>query len=208
MGLAEIRYSQKKLLEKLKEYKGEELEVIQEAIAFAGETVEDSGDLLLPPYPSRRLHSVVSDNDYLSQFPNARKTTQNGVTSGAPLSVSAKGSLEPDTDQLTPESRGPLSRVKVLVGAIAKAAITIVGVISVLSLAGYEPSLRKRDNQLKLVHLFQQQGNGKNGGLDVECPPGKVPVVENGETRCLVKERVEIPFESVVATPDVNYGCG
>ncbi|CAI9104444.1 OLC1v1003112C1 [Oldenlandia corymbosa var. corymbosa] len=208
VGLAEIRYSQKKLLEKLKDYKGEELEVIHEAIAFAGETVEDSTDLLLPPYPSRHVHSVVSDNDYLSQFPDARKITHNGVNGTGPIHVTAKGTLEAERDQSKPESRRPMSRVKALIGSLAKTAITIVGVVSVLSLAGYEPSLRKKDNQFKLPDLFQQQGNGRNGGSSVECPPGKVPVVENGETRCLVKERVEIPFESTVATPDVNYGCG
>ncbi|KAL3515215.1 hypothetical protein ACH5RR_022117 [Cinchona calisaya] len=206
-ALAEIRYSQRKLLEKLKDYKGEELEVIHEAIAFAGETVEDNNDLLLPPYPSWPLHSVVSGNNYLSQFPHACKKTQNGVVSGGTENVSAKGFLESDTNQLHPESRRPFSPVKGFIGAVVKAAITVVGIISVLSLAGYEPRLRKRDNHFKFLHLFQQQQNGE-GGITINCPPGKVPVVENGETRCLVKERVEIPFESVVATPDVNYGFG
>ncbi|KAL3538933.1 hypothetical protein ACH5RR_002299 [Cinchona calisaya] len=205
-ALAEIRYSQRKLLEKLKDYKGEELEVIHEAIAFAGETVEDNNDLLLPPYPSRPLQSMVSDNDYLSQFPHKPKRAQNGVRSGGTKDISAKDFLESETNQLQPESGMLLSRVKALIGAVAKAAITVVGVISVLSLAGYEPRLRKRDNQFKPFHLFHPQQNGN--GLSIECPPGKVPVVENGETRCLVKERVEIPFESVVASPDVNYGCG
>ncbi|XP_027162471.1 plastid division protein PDV2-like [Coffea eugenioides] len=206
-ALAEIRYSQRKLLEKLKDYRGEELEVIREAIAFAGEAVEDNNDLLLPPYPSRPLHSVMSDNDYLSQFPSARKKTQNGVVSGETKNAPAKGFLESDTDQLQPEPGRPLSRVKGFIGAVAKSALTIVGVFSVLSLAGYEPRLRKSDKQFKLLHLFQQHQSG-DGGITVECPPGKVPVLENGETRCLVKERVEIPFESGVATPDVNYGCG
>ncbi|XP_027112349.2 plastid division protein PDV2-like [Coffea arabica] len=206
-ALAEIRYSQRKLLEKLKDYRGEELEVIREAIAFAGEAVEDNNDLLLPPYPSRPLHSVMSDNDYLSQFPSARKKTQNGVVSGETKNAPAKGFLESDTDQLQPEPGRPLSRVKGFMGAVAKSALTIVGVFSVLSLAGYEPRLRKSDKQFKLLHLFQQHQSG-DGGITVECPPGKVPVLENGETRCLVKERVEIPFESGVATPDVNYGCG
>lgn len=206
-ALAEIRYSQRKLLEKLKDYRGEELEVIHEAIAFAGETVEDNNDLLLPPYPSRPLHSVMSDDDYLSQFPCTRKKTQNGVVSGGTKDVPAKGFLESDTDKLQPEPGRPLSGVKGFIGAVAKAAITLVGVISVLSLAGYEPRLRKSDKQLKFLHLFQQHQSG-DGGITVECPPGKVPVLENGETRCLVKERVEIPFESVAATPDVNYGCG
>lgn len=60
--LAEIDHSRKVLLKKLKEYKGEDLEVIHEASAFASETVEHNDDLLLPPYPSRPPHSLVSDN--------------------------------------------------------------------------------------------------------------------------------------------------
>ncbi|KAG9132710.1 hypothetical protein Leryth_026001 [Lithospermum erythrorhizon] len=48
--LAEIEFSQKKLLKSLEEYEGKNLEVINEAIAFVGETVDDNNDLLLP-YP-------------------------------------------------------------------------------------------------------------------------------------------------------------
>ncbi|KAK6159428.1 hypothetical protein DH2020_006742 [Rehmannia glutinosa] len=110
-ALADIEDSQKKLLKELKEYKGKDLEVINEAIAFASVT-EDNNDLLLPPYPSRPSHPIVSENGYLSTFSSTRKLPQNGVSAG------------------------------------------------------------------------------------------KVAVMENGETRCVVKERVEIPFESVVATPD------
>ncbi|KZV53386.1 non-symbiotic hemoglobin [Dorcoceras hygrometricum] len=77
-ALTEIEYCQKKLLKELKEYKGKELEVIHEAIAFASET-EDNNDLLLPPYPSRPSRSAVSDKDYLPSFPSTRKFSQNGA---------------------------------------------------------------------------------------------------------------------------------
>lgn len=187
-SLAAIRFGQKKLLEKLKEYKGEELEVVQEAIAFAGETVEDNNDLLLPPYPSRASRSVVSDKDYLSSY--GRKTTTNGV----------KNELG--------DPRKPPSRVKALIGTVAKAAITFVGVISVISLAGYEPTLRKRGKEYKLFGGIQQE---KNGNAVKVCPPGKVPVVEeNGKIRCLVKTRKLIPMENVKLgpVPDFNYVRG
>lgn len=207
-ALAAIRYGQRKLLEKLKEYKGEHLEVIQEAIAFAGETVEDNNDLLLPPYPSRPSRPVVSDNDYLSKLPYApHKITSNGVLTSGPKNEFSKGGHEIRKDETFSDPKRPLSRVKTIIGGLAKAAITVVGVISVLSLAGYEPRLRKRDNHLKFSGSFQQEENVESG-ITVECPPGKVPVVENGEIRCLVKERVEIPFETMAATPDVKYGCG
>ncbi|XP_009771807.1 plastid division protein PDV2 [Nicotiana tabacum] len=203
-ALSEIGYSQEKLLQTLKGYKGKEFRVIHEAIAFVSETVEDNNDLLLPPYPSRPSRAMVSDKGYGAHLPSARKFTQNGVT-GSHNHDSRKDLDEANRERSEPKS--PLKMVKFFVSAAAKTALTVVGVISVLTLAGFEPQLKKRDNQLKVANLFQQLAN-REATMFVECPPGKVPVVENGETRCVVKERVEIPFESVVATPDVNYGCG
>ncbi|CAK9168155.1 unnamed protein product [Ilex paraguariensis] len=206
-ALAEIDYSRKKLLEKLKEYKGEDLEVIHEATAFAGETVEDNNDLLLPPYPSRPSRSLVSNNGYVAHFPPARKLAQNRVISGDPKNELKKGIHDSGRNEVQPETRGSLKGVRVFISMVAKSMLTFVGVVSVLSLAGFEPRFRRRDSQFKILGLFQQQGTEEKEVM-VQCPPGKVPVIENGETRCLVKERVEIPFESVVAMPDVNYGCG
>ncbi|KAL0384134.1 UNVERIFIED_CONTAM: Plastid division protein PDV2 [Sesamum radiatum] len=207
-ALAEIEYSQKKLLKELKEYKGKDLEVIHEAIAFAGET-EDSNDLLLPPYPSRPSQSVASDNGYLSNFTSTRKFHQNGAIAGGLKNLLdvPKDIQKSETSHRQSGPSSPFQRLKVLISTAAKAAVTIVGVVTILSLAGFEPRLRKRDNQLKLPDLFQLQRNNEKGAT-VECPAGKVPVKENGEIRCVVKERVEIPFESVVAAPDVSYGCG
>ncbi|KAL0334779.1 UNVERIFIED_CONTAM: Plastid division protein PDV2 [Sesamum radiatum] len=177
-ALAEIECSQKKLLKELKEYKGKDLEVIHEAIAFAGET-EDSNDLLLPPYPSRPSLSVVSDNGYLSNFTSTRKFHQNGAIAGGLKNLLdvPKDLQKSETSHRQSGPSSPFQRDE------------------------------KKDNQLKLADLFQLQRNNEKGAT-VECPAGKVPVKENGEIRCVVKERVEIPFESAVATPDVSYGCG
>lgn len=192
-ALAEIGYSQEKLLQTLKGYEGKDYQVIHEAIAFVSETVEDNNDLLLPPYPSRPSRTLVSDKGYGVHLPSARKLTQNGVT-GSHNHNSRKDVDDANHERSEPKS--PLRMVKFFLGAAAKTALTVVGVISVLTLAGFEPQIKKRDNQINVSNLFQQVANSK------------VPVVENGETQCVVKERVEIPFESVVATPDVNYGCG
>ncbi|XP_060168341.1 plastid division protein PDV2 [Lycium barbarum] len=188
-ALAEIGYSQEKLLQTLKGYEGKDFQVIHEAIAFVSETVEDNNDLLLPPYPSRPSRSLVSDKSY-----GARKFTQNGAIGGH--NHDSRKDLD-EANHERSESKSPLRMVKFFTSAAAKTALTVVGVICVLSLAGFEPQLKKWDNQFKVSNLFQQLAN-----------KGKVPVAENGETQCTVKERVEIPFESVVATPDVNYGCG
>uniref|UniRef100_A0A5B7A326 Putative plastid division protein PDV2 n=1 Tax=Davidia involucrata TaxID=16924 RepID=A0A5B7A326_DAVIN len=205
-ALAEIDYSRKKLLKKLKDYKGEDFEVIHEATAFASEAVEDNSDLLLPPYPSRPPRSLVSDNGYLSHFPATHKSAQNGIISGD-LTIAAKSLHESERNQVQSGFRNSSKGLRFFINAAAKTVLTLVGVISVLSLAGFEPSVRKRDTRFNVLSLFQHQETEANKGA-VQCPPGKVPVVEDGEIRCLVKERVEIPFESVVAAPNVNYGCG
>ncbi|KAG2266503.1 hypothetical protein Bca52824_073582 [Brassica carinata] len=176
VALSEIDYSRKILLEKLKEYKGKELEVLREASTFAGERVDYENDLLLPPYP---VHppplslGLDNNNGYLPHLPlNQKKSADaNGFGSA--------------------EVKGPNGIVRFL-GSVAKIMLPIIGVISVLSASGYGPEIKKE----VLVRAPNQ------------CPPGKVLVIEDGEARCLVKERVEIPFESVSAKRDVTYGYG
>ncbi|KAK1417466.1 hypothetical protein QVD17_26593 [Tagetes erecta] len=185
-SLAEIDYSRKKLLQKLKEYKGDELEVIQEATAFASSAVEmDNNDLLLPPYPPRPT----------SHISLATKIPQND-------------SGEPNGKVHQPKPKSPLKGLRQIIGAAAKTVFTVVGVIAVMHLSGFEPRLNIRGNDFKVLGMAQEQGNEEKTEKMIECPPGKVLVVENGVTRCLVKERVEIPFKSVATIPDVNYGCG
>lgn len=66
-----------------------------------------------------------------------------------------------------------------LVSIAAEPAVTIIGVISVLTLAGFELSIRKWGNHFKFLHLFQlQQNNDKCTA--VECPTKKASVTENG----------------------------
>lgn len=198
-ALAEIEYSRKMLLDKLKEYKGEELEVIQEASAFAGETVEHNNDLLLPPYPSRPpLH--------LSSF-SPRKSVRNGKISSDLTNELKKNMNEIDKNQGQNGSRNQGLRLGHVIGSAAKTVATLVGMISILSLAGFGAKSETSNGPLKHVGLFLRQVV-RSSERGVQCPPGKVLVVENGQPRCLVKERVEVPFESVVATSDVNYGCG
>lgn len=206
-ALAEIDYSRQKLLKKLKQYKGEDLEVIHEASAFASETVEHGNDLLLPPYPSRPPRSLVADNGHMSHFPFMRKSNQNGVTAGDSTNEENKKLNESERNQMHSGSKNTSKGLGIFFNG-AKMVLTLVGVISILSLAGVEPRFRKRDTYFNIMGLFQQSATEEKRSNTVECPPGKVLVLEDGEARCLVKERVEVPFESVVATPDVNYGCG
>ncbi|XP_010498255.1 PREDICTED: plastid division protein PDV2-like [Camelina sativa] len=83
VALSEIDYSRKMLLEKLKEYKGKDFEVLRETTTFAGERVDYENDLLLPPYPVHPPVSIGLDNNgYLSHLPSKKKSDANGFGSG------------------------------------------------------------------------------------------------------------------------------
>ncbi|CAL9022087.1 unnamed protein product [Prunus brigantina] len=203
VALSEIESSRKMLLNKLKEYKGNDLEVIHEASAFAGETVEHSNDLLLPPYPSRSPHTFCLENGYL---PPTHKSLRNGITNSDPTNEAKKKLSETDRDEVKTGSKNSRGLGFVLSTA-AKTVLTIVGVASVLSLSGFGPRFVRSNTTFKISGLSQQPLS-KEKRSAIECPPGRVLVVEDGKARCVVKERVEVPFSSAVARPDVNYGCG
>ncbi|KAL1200854.1 Plastid division protein PDV2 [Cardamine amara subsp. amara] len=200
VALAEIDYSRKMLLEKLKEYKGKDFEVLRETSTFAGERVDYENDLLLPPYPVHPPLALGLDNNgYLSRLPK-KKSDANGFGSGH---------VRNEAEVKSPDrgSEGSSHGVIRFLGSVAKIMLPIIGVMSILSASGYGPEIKKRGASLKLLGLLPQ-GAVKGKKTSNQCPPGKVLVVEDGEARCLVKERVEIPFDSVVAKRDVTYGYG
>lgn len=61
-GLAEIEESRRVFLTRLKDYRGRELEIVQESLAFAGGSVPDKDDLPPPGYPA------INDDEF-SQAP-------------------------------------------------------------------------------------------------------------------------------------------
>lgn len=197
-AIADIEYNRKTLLKKLSEYNGEHLDVIQEAEAFASMKVEPDNELLLPPYQTHSPHSLVLDKSYLSRVPYSSKLAQNGLN----------GDNELKQSQAQSKSNKLWGGLRFLVHSTTKTMLTLVGVISLLSLAGFEPKLKKKGTNLNVLSLFQQPDGAKEGGLVARCPPGKVAVMEDGEFRCIVKERVEIPFDCVADNPNVSYGCG
>ncbi|XP_048430287.1 plastid division protein PDV2 [Pyrus x bretschneideri] len=199
VALSEIESSRKMLVDKLKEYKGEDLEVLREASAFAGETVEHNNDLLLPPYPSRSPHTLSLQNGYL---PPTHKLIRNGIITGDPTNEAKKNSSEIDKLQ-----NGSKKRLGFFLSTAAKTLLTLVGVASVLRLSGFGPKFVRSNVTFKISGLSQQPPTEEKRST-IECPPGRVLVVEDGKVRCVVKERVEVPFSSVVARPDVNFGCG
>ncbi|KAK4742307.1 hypothetical protein SAY87_000308 [Trapa incisa] len=194
-ALVEIENSRKKLLNKLREYKGKDLEVIQEATVFASETVDESSDLLLPPYPTRPPISLENG------FPSNSSSILKAFSGDGADDLTKKN----QSDQGKKPEGGGLGHG---IASVAKTVVTIVGVLSVLGLAGLGTKKKKIVfSPFGVVSSFLQHLNRRRE-LGIQCPPGKVLVVEDGQARCLVKERVEVPFESSVSALDVNYGCG
>ncbi|XP_022725120.1 plastid division protein PDV2-like isoform X1 [Durio zibethinus] len=205
VALAKIDYSRRILLQKLEEYQGKDLEVILEAAAFVSETVENNNDLPLPPYPSHPPRSLVLDNGYLSHLQSTYKSLTNGLTPGDPTNdpTIMNGHQENKKQYKSRNLRQGLGH---FISSAVKTVLPLVGVIYILSLSNFVPNLGK-GTPLKFLAMVQQRATEEKNST-VQCPPGKVLVMEGGEARCLVKERIEVPFESIVAKPDINYGCG
>ncbi|KAL4180437.1 hypothetical protein AMTRI_Chr13g92050 [Amborella trichopoda] len=211
--LAEIDQCRRVLLKKLKDYKGQDFEVIHEASAFAGETGEQGDDLLLPPYPSRLPDSSTLEETYLSKPPSLHsKSPHNNIASNQSLYTKRKNTSETKRkstqlkDHHSSEKK-PQNGLKMVLSLVAKTAIAVASVVSVLSLAGFEPRLRRRGFSVKALKFPLKPAEDK--GSEVRCPPGKVLVRENGVERCLVKERVEVPFElmDLVLAFLVDWDC-
>ncbi|KAK8486251.1 hypothetical protein V6N11_012993 [Hibiscus sabdariffa] len=202
VALAEIDYSRRVVLEKLEEYRGKGMEVILEASAFFSKTVENNSDLLLPPYPSRPPRSLVLDNGSLSHLQSTYKSLPNGISTGDPTNE-GKNPKQHDKQDGSKNSRKGFGH---FISSAVKTVLPLVGVMYILSLSNFVPNIRKR-NPVKTFGMSLQRATEEKNS-NAPCPPGKVLVKEDGEARCLVKERIEVPFESIVAKPDVNYGCG
>ncbi|CAK9315845.1 unnamed protein product [Citrullus colocynthis] len=200
VALSEIEHSRKILLDKLKKYKGGDLEVIHEASAFVGETVQHNQDFMLPPYPSHL------GNGYLHPFPSGHKSVSNGLIDAT--SNKATNKLNKSERKLSKsDSQNSKNGLGFFISVAAKSVVTIVGIASILHLTGFRPKFVRKVAALKVFDGFRQSAGGNNGSHNA-CPPGKFLMMEDGEARCVVKERIEVPFSSVVAKPDVNYGSG
>ncbi|PKA65955.1 Plastid division protein PDV2 [Apostasia shenzhenica] len=186
-ALAQIDRSRRKLLSKLKECKGDELEVIHEAAAFASETAEHDDSFLLPPYPTHLPDLFVLNDLY-------------------PTSQSSLKSKPSENCKHMNQSQNKPRGMRLVLGLAAKSAIAFVGIVSVLNLAGLGPEIRKKKFKLNLLGLLPKPAKEKEQPM--QCPPGKVLLIEDGKARCIVKERIEIPFGADAGNPNIPIGFG
>ncbi|XP_039137195.1 plastid division protein PDV2-like [Dioscorea cayenensis subsp. rotundata] len=206
--LAQIDSSCLALLNKLKEYRGEEeLELIHEVSIFAGEIFEHHDDLLLPPCP-RHLPDSMLDGIYASHLLCRSKLLQTGLAVGH--TDDTKKSIDESEKR---QSAQPLGSNGIgigigIVGFVTRSVIAIVGLVSILNLAGFKPCHNIWERTIKALQQFKFSAAVQRRRISMKCPPGKVLVIEDGKPRCMVKERVEIPFEVDLKTPNVTYGFG
>ncbi|KAG6537436.1 hypothetical protein ZIOFF_002530 [Zingiber officinale] len=198
--LSQIDCNRVILLGKLKEYRGEKLEVINEVAAFASEAVEHDDGLFLPPYPTH-LPDLFTLDDIggSSHFVVKKSSTINGHIT---INKNEDKTTEYDTHKKCRKATS--NGIGHIIGLVVKSAITFVSIISILGLAGYKPMIKKRSKGIML--------SGAESPMDsqvgIQCPKGKFLVIENGKGRCVVKERIEVPFEPDVTSPTISYGFG
>lgn len=199
--MAQIDRCRMFLVSKIREYKGDS-EVVQEASIFAGANTEEDGDLLLPPYSSHIPEAFILDGLSSSLH------LPNGL--GKRPSSRVDGKLaESKMKQADSLAGSVFRRAGLFVRLAAKSAVAIVGVLAVLRLAGFEPRLVRRGGRLMPPELLQRRRcEAEESAPATRCPPGRVLVVEDGVARCVVKERVEVPFGSVDPAPVVSLGLG
>ncbi|KAJ4759993.1 plastid division2 [Rhynchospora pubera] len=130
--LSQIDRSRRVLLTKLREYKGQDWEIINEAAAFAGETFDpDEWAPLFSPHP-------FSNDTYTSSL---TKAIPNGITKG-PVNEPAK----------CPDSKGNVGMWS-FVGWLVKTSFTVLGVVAAARVAGYKPVLLKTGVELEVGSL-------------------------------------------------------
>ncbi|CAA6653461.1 unnamed protein product [Spirodela intermedia] len=186
-ALAQIDRCRMFLLSRIREYKGDS-EVVQEASIFAGGNTEEDGDLLLPPYSSHIPEAFILGGLSSSlHLPNG--------LGKRPLSRVEDKLGESSMKQADSLAGSAFRRAGLFFRLAAKSAVATVGVLAILRLAGFEPRLTRRCEAEEAV-------------ATTRCPPGRVLVVEDGVVRCVVKERVEVPFGSVDPAPVVSLGLG
>lgn len=185
------------MLGKLKEYRGVKWEVINEVLAFASEAVEHDDGLILPPYPTH-LPDLFTLDDIggSSHFVVKKSSSINGHI--------INKNEDDATEHVKNHSNETPNGIGHIIGLVVKSAITFVSIISVVGLAGYKPMIKKRSKGMMLCGAESPM----DSQVGVQCPKGKFLVIEDGKVRCVVKERIEVPFEPDVTSPSISYGFG
>lgn len=236
-ALAELEESRHLLLLKLKNHRGREWQVVQEALAFAGEPVEEREDLLLPPYSRPVVDDVSTVNDQSSKLLRRTISLPRGravkklVLSERDEEVDNdvhrnKGTSEAVGDKQDYQERS-IPKHKVDGGGsiafaggfmrgfggrvghvLAHAAKAVFVVASVVAFLAFTEHNHRRPVPSATTPVLVSESRPRPPS-PLKCSPGKKRIVlDDGSEKCVVKERFEVPFCREVEAPYVLYGPG
>lgn len=271
--LAKLEESRRVLLQRLKEHDGREMQVVEEAMTFAGEPVKKTDDLPLPPYLNPISPSVYSESPVFrsmkAEKPNLFKQLDDRLylndslflvdeavsdseaakvergsemptdvggdlaIEGGPEKVTANGAEVHIDEETSPSSSG-FSRLfsdmfsctrKTLLVVVSAVAFLLVSELNLKSPSGRK-SQKPGETEPKPPSMSQWQEPAQTPPSKVEprsdpkvelrpkpmpifeCPAGYKRIEDDGIVKCVVKERVELPFPRDIKTPDVLHGRG
>ncbi|KAG0563312.1 hypothetical protein M758_8G020000 [Ceratodon purpureus] len=254
-ALAELEESRRVLLLRLKEHDGREMQVVEEAMTFAGEPVKKTDDLPLPPYlhpvsPSLYSESPVFRTSKAQEKPNlARQLDEHRRSFNSSLflvdeSPSTDAEHQPPIpthiNTVTPLPRTeslhldhsttpPPNRLsRALTGLLSftgKSLLVAVSVVAFLAVSEFNLNRRQKAPKDPMEEVKPtprpppQAEKQPNSEMEVEakpravapileCPAGYKRIEDDGIVKCIVKERVELPFPRGISTPDVLHGRG
>lgn len=231
-ALAELEESRRVLLLRLKEHDGREMQVVEEAMTFAGEPVKKTDDLPLPPY----LHPVsplYSESPvFRSAKPSLAKQLDDRcsfnsslflVDETANLDTEAPNAMvnpvEMQVEQAnSPPHSGRFSRAFTgMLSFTGKTLLVVVSVVAFLAVSEFnltggkspkpKPPSVPPPQERQAPPPPPVQAKPKQEPV-LECPAGYKWIEADGIVKCVVKERVELPFPRGLKTPDVLHGRG
>lgn len=241
-ALAELEESRRMLLRRLKDYQGREWKVVNEALAFAGEPVEERDDLPLPPYP----RPIVDPSALEGQSPpfQSRPLSLRGSTVVKRLALAngddeegghgsggerrpVKAGFEADSieDGTSPQNategeadgngggflKGISRNFGSVLGHATKAVLVVASLMAFLAISehGHREVQQRARPVSPSARPAPVPASHPKLPPTLKCPPGKKLVMhEDGYPKCVVKERIELPFPREVKDPDVFYGRG
>lgn len=243
-ALAELEESRRVLLLRLKEHDGREMQVVEEAMTFAGEPVKKTDDLPLPPYLHPVSPSLYSESPVFrsakAEKPSLVKQLDDRCSFNSSLFLVDEAASEADVgnptanpvatemhiEQATSPPSGRFSRAFTgMLNFTGKTLLVVVSVVAFLAVSEFnlngrkaqkpKPSSERQAPPPPAPPLVQQQRpkpepepKPRPAAPVLECPAGYKRIEDDGIVKCIVKERVELPFPRGLKTPDVLHGRG
>lgn len=179
--------------------------------------MEETGDLLLPPYPRPDVNDEDQSPKHLVQaisLPRGRAAKRLSLSEEDDINLQGPSIGKQDNQDQEHEvvalrgfMRGVGGRVGHALVHAAKAVLVVASVVVFLAFTEHNHRQVESTTLRPLPPAVKQSRPRPPSPL--KCTPGqKLLVLEDGTAKCVVKERFELPFPKEVKDPDVLYGRG